>query len=145
MSDTDKTLRAYLEREFEDHLKDLTFEWEKVGIDPDDMLKCSEHHELMFDPDNQFRTTKHYYKRCEYPAWYLFLEPTHGESDLACVSNSDTMPATERLELSSGPDDELVGSVEDLIDNLRQQGITHIDTDVLMLRAFWDGKYFGGH
>jgi hypothetical protein len=31
-----------------------------LGIDPDSMLKCSEHGELMFDPDNNFEPTEHY-------------------------------------------------------------------------------------
>jgi hypothetical protein len=31
-----------------------------LGVDPDSLLKCSEHDEFMFDPDNHFEPTEHY-------------------------------------------------------------------------------------
>jgi hypothetical protein len=48
-------------------LTSLSNEWQQQGIDPDSMLKCAEHQELMFNPYNKFEPTWHYMHAGEDP------------------------------------------------------------------------------
>ncbi len=55
------------EEQFSGHMLCLEQHWRELGIDPDDFIKCPEHHELMFDPDNNFEPTRHNYENCQTP------------------------------------------------------------------------------
>jgi hypothetical protein len=48
-----------LER-FEGAMQDLVDGVRALGFDPDSLLKCAEHQEFMFDPNNHFIPTEHY-------------------------------------------------------------------------------------
>jgi hypothetical protein len=45
---------------FENALQNIATGMKAIGLDPDSLLKCTEHNEFMFDPDNHFEPTEHF-------------------------------------------------------------------------------------
>jgi len=44
---------------FENSMLNMMLGMRELNIAPDSLLRCSEHGELMFDPDNHFQPTEH--------------------------------------------------------------------------------------
>lgn len=64
---------------FDKVLKSLATEWIKLGAKPDDMLRCADHQELMFDPNKHFEPTWHYQHKGE-PVSFFKDDVTEGTS-----------------------------------------------------------------
>jgi hypothetical protein len=84
---------------FDQSLKELATQWVELHVDPDDMLKCSAHHELMFDPDNGYLPTWHYQHK--------------GEQPMKDLDQSDVEADAQRMNDELGLDESIVRNDKD--------------------------------